>query len=376
MRRLPSIKAHGVLRDLPGGRLVHVIPDPGQAGLYETSIPFAPPASGAVGGKIRKNRLARPHLPRVVDPAVCLTKYVVFQAILVDRISRLELYPRIDNGHHSKSIFLELPEHTPHIGKRLLVPREHPVLVHILDIEPERVAGNLVFPVLAGQIGYHLLVVGMPSALVVSESPYGRSRHAAGEIAVRGNDGAQARTGKNILCVLSAGKVEPVLLGVLKFKVATVAIVDKEAGRISRILRKVVEEWDGHVVRIELRTRGIASGVGFSPRCRKLTRGIWAQHIGVPECVALAHPVHPACLFPQTKDGVFKQAFACNHELIVEIRVGAVDPMDGCRFKDCRSVRSICIDLKGSPCDNYGHAVCAQPDIVVALNEVEGSMEA
>ena len=145
-----------------------------------------------------------------------------------------------------------------------------------------------------------------------------------------------SRPGEDVLGVLAAAEVDPVLLVVGELVLAAVAVVDEGRRHASPRVGLVVEERDRDVVGVELRAavargdpRAALPAVNSSVSNR-------AQHVGVPQGEVAALAVVAAGLLPQAEDRVLLAAATPERERVVERGVGPVAALGVLRGLDHR----------------------------------------
>jgi hypothetical protein len=94
---------------------------------------------------------------------------VPLQTGVEDRIARVVLDAGVDDRDHPESLLGKPFEHSARVGEQVRVPGEDPVAVHVLDVQPEHVAGDVVVAVPPPDRLDRVLGVEEPAALVVPE---------------------------------------------------------------------------------------------------------------------------------------------------------------------------------------------------------------
>jgi hypothetical protein len=109
---------------------------------------------------------------------------VLLLLLLLHLVVGVDLDVRVDDGHHLASSGRQLLLHLLGLGELELVPREVPLAVGVLDVEPQHVVRDVELLKLAVDHAHVGLVVVVPSALVVAEREEGRQRRHAGQLGV------------------------------------------------------------------------------------------------------------------------------------------------------------------------------------------------
>ena len=174
VRSRTGFEQHAVGRDVARGGLVHVVPDSGDPRGHVRRVQLAPPGSRGLGREVGKDRVPGPHLPDVAAASRRAAEDVTLQPLVVDPVAGVVLDAWIDDGDDLEPRLVEALQHAGSIGKALVVPREDPVLVHVVDVEPQGVARNVVRAVASAELLHLVLRVGVPPALVIPQRPQRR----------------------------------------------------------------------------------------------------------------------------------------------------------------------------------------------------------
>ena len=321
VRRAPAVEAHPLRRVPAGGGLVHVIPDAREARLHVGRVELAPPGARLLGDEVGERGVAGPDLADVDVAALGAAEHVALDRLVEDPVARLVLDAGIDDRDDLEAVLAEPREHGRRVGEGLLVPREDAVAVHVLDVEPERVARHAELAMARAERLDRLLRVAEPAALVVAERPQRREARAAGEPRVGLEDVRHPRAGEHVLAVLAAVEPDRVPLGIAEVVLGPVAVVDERGRHLAGRLAVVVEERDRHVVRVELDViRVRARVVRRAPR-DELRGRVVVEHVGVPERVVAALAIVRAALLAQAVERVLGAAAAADRERVVQRRV-------------------------------------------------------
>mmetsp|Transcript_28532 Transcript_28532/g.73202 ORF Transcript_28532/g.73202 Transcript_28532/m.73202 type:complete len:278 (-) Transcript_28532:1000-1833(-) len=175
---------HAHLRPVEHGGLVHVVPRI-QAGrralVHVVRKARGPPVTHELRGEVEVGGGARP-APAVELRAVrLLDEELLVVRLLVDRISHILLDMRIDDRHHLPAGGREEVLHLLGLGELVLVPREVPLAVRVLDVQPQHVVRQVELLEFAVHELDVFLVVVVPPALVVAQREARRERRRACE---------------------------------------------------------------------------------------------------------------------------------------------------------------------------------------------------
>jgi hypothetical protein len=164
---------HGLGGDVEDGWLVHVVPDAVDAVCHEVHIEAGPPLHGLGSRVVGEDALSGPDLA-VVDRAVgSLDPVVSCLALVKDAVSGLGLDAGVDHPDRVVAHGVEVAVERFGIGEVVGVEGEDAVSVHVVDIKPDDVAGDVAIAEAVGDLpDAGLWVVGI-AALVVSDGPEG-----------------------------------------------------------------------------------------------------------------------------------------------------------------------------------------------------------
>src|SRR6266496_1452340 len=179
--------------------LVHVVPDTGNAVIQVGAVQVAPPAACLGNGEIDKDTLTRPYLWNEqlsilasLEIALLLTLFkdviglILWRQLGWCRIRGGLLRSRglkfdswVDNRHQLDSLLAQVFHKLSRVGKSLLVPGEHAIAFHVVDVQMDHIEWQISLTILARNSFHHLVRIVTPTALLVSEGPERRQRHVA-----------------------------------------------------------------------------------------------------------------------------------------------------------------------------------------------------
>ena len=288
------VERHRAGRRIEHRRLVHVVPDAGDAGVEQPRIERSPPR--ARGGPREIGEHARSGISlgargpdgRLVNRAVrCPDEVISCQTGVVRLVSHFLFRMRIDDRDEMKSLLTEIGGEPSGIGKSLGVPRERLVTILIVDVEPDRVGRDATrSKILGDEADRRFRVIAVP-ALVIPERPQRRHRHPPGERRVsRDHVGGSGAVDEVViqLSLLDAER-EDAFGGVADVEVGARRVVEEQA--VCSTAAHHDRERHGHVDRI---------GVGavrerVAVPHRVAVAALLASAL-VEQSVLLAEPVH------------------------------------------------------------------------------------
>ncbi len=169
-------------------RFVHVVPDPGHPVSKQRLVEIRPPAARSPTGEVGERRGSGPDLPLVDLSGGATAKMIAGEPAAVDVVLRVELHARVQDRHDSHPQVREILRETSWGGEAFGIPGEHPIPVHVVDVEVDRVAGNLLAPEGLGNLPHPCVGVVAVTTLLETQRPCGRQRHAAGQCGVALDD--------------------------------------------------------------------------------------------------------------------------------------------------------------------------------------------
>mmetsp|Transcript_1308 Transcript_1308/g.2251 ORF Transcript_1308/g.2251 Transcript_1308/m.2251 type:complete len:223 (+) Transcript_1308:1253-1921(+) len=131
---------------------------------------LGPPLPHFLLGEVEVAAVARPAPAVEVRVAVSVLNVQGLRSrLLVDVVVVVSFDVRVDDGHHSPTLFPKSLLHLDGVGEESLVPREVPLSIRVFDIQPEDVIGVVVLLELFMHSIDVLLVLVVPATLVVAE---------------------------------------------------------------------------------------------------------------------------------------------------------------------------------------------------------------
>ncbi len=116
----------------------------------------------------------RPHAAYKLLTVLLLAEISTLHALVIDRISLLNLYPGVDNGNQMDVLGLHLLHKPGEIGELALVHRKILKPLHVVNIHVHTVKRHPGVPVFLHHLADIFFVFIAPPALAISKSPLGR----------------------------------------------------------------------------------------------------------------------------------------------------------------------------------------------------------
>ena len=124
-----------------------------------------------ISGEIQVRRIARPAIPVVIgSPVLVLDVELLRLRLGVDVVVPRALDVRVNNRDHPPPLGPQLLLHRLRIRKEMLVPRQVPLPVSVLNVEPKDVVGIVELLELSVHGRKVPLVLVVPPALVVPQA--------------------------------------------------------------------------------------------------------------------------------------------------------------------------------------------------------------
>ena len=175
-------------------RLVHVVPDSGDAVVGVSAMQVAPPAARFRQSVIDKHTVARPD-SRHKQIAIATALEVVFLQALIEGViaSRCQLsrFGCLTPGSTIVTTFTPcrpVSRSSALDRKRSLIEGEDAIAVHVIDVEMNHVERQIAFAILVHNFFDHRVGIIAPAALLITQRPERRQRHVAGEIGITAED--------------------------------------------------------------------------------------------------------------------------------------------------------------------------------------------
>src|SRR5699024_7096413 len=105
-------------------------------------------------GKVRESGLGGPNRRKQQLSIRAPTKEVLFFALAVDKIVVICFNTGIDHHNGFEALLLQILDHRSRVGEMILIPGKYPVAIHEVNIQVERIAGNLLLAEGLSQIAY------------------------------------------------------------------------------------------------------------------------------------------------------------------------------------------------------------------------------
>ena len=179
---MPVVYRHGVFRSAEDSRLVHIVPHAIDAGGHEILVERSPPAAHIRPCEIGEVAGTRPHIAHERFSVLVLHPIVAEGALVVDEVAFLRLYARVDHIDRLEMVLVEIVVEPFGVGELLRVEGEDTVAIHIVDVHPDDIGRNFVFPQFVGNLHDLRIRLVAEAALLIAQCPQRRQLHGAGEV--------------------------------------------------------------------------------------------------------------------------------------------------------------------------------------------------
>ncbi len=230
---MPDIGWHGLAGRAENGRLVHVVPEAGDAVRHEVPVQSAPPVARALRGEFRKHREAGPHGPHVGRTVGKLEEMIAGGTAVVGRVPLAGCVRnvQVSDGDQVYALSPDVPRESRQVGKSGLVGGEGPVAVLVVDVHPDHIGRDAFGAHAVGDAahfrGTHVTV----ARLLEAERPLRRERRLAAQVGVALDHAAQRRSVNQVVVNRPVRGTEGEHPGILpaKVKPAPPGVVQQEA---------------------------------------------------------------------------------------------------------------------------------------------------
>ena len=239
-------------RSPEAGRLVHIVPHPGHAKVYQIFLLFLPPPAHFRIAEIREYRVSRPHHVDVDFSLRRGGKIAVLYTLLVDIIILFHLYPRVNDGNSFDSHFLQIGNHLPLVPVGFLIPCKNLIVIHVVNVKMNAVAGNFIFLKLCGNIPDFILGLVAPAGLMVAQRPHLLHGSSPRQPCIIRNDVLKAFPGHEIIIQISLIRADYVITAVFlpQIEISFPVIVKENA--VSPLLLQHHHKGNALVKRLEI----------------------------------------------------------------------------------------------------------------------------
>ncbi len=177
------VERHGLGRRFEDRRLIHVIPDAGNAHRRHRREHAAPPTAGFGPREIGKDRGAGPdrrdigRAVRIGEEMVARDPAVISGIALVRRMGDM----KVDDRDGRDPVGAQITHHLLEMREGAPVDREGAVAILIVDVEPDDVGWDAFRPEPCGERTHLRLGRVGPARLLIAQHPARRQRRPAGE---------------------------------------------------------------------------------------------------------------------------------------------------------------------------------------------------
>ena len=162
---------HRLGLNIEHGRLVHVVPDAVDVVRHELLVQTGPPLADLLVEVVGEHTHARPDLARVGLSLGVLDPHIVLGARVVDEVSLFPLHAGVDHPDVAEADRVEVVVEPLGIGELLIIKGENPVAVHVIDVHPDDIGGQLAAAELVGDLTHAGVGVVRVAALVIPDRP-------------------------------------------------------------------------------------------------------------------------------------------------------------------------------------------------------------
>ncbi len=157
--------------------LVHIVPDAADAHIHEGLLHVTPPRTYLWSRVIGEDRVIGPDVAVEDRADGAVDEHIPLQPFAVDAVIGIALHAGVDDRHDAESIAAQVVDHCLRIGEALWIPGKDAIPVHVVDVQVNRVAGDVASAKLGRQLTHHRIRYVGPAALVVAKCPAWWQRH-------------------------------------------------------------------------------------------------------------------------------------------------------------------------------------------------------
>src|SRR5579875_1359728 len=125
------------------GRFIHIVPQSVNALLQQHFTLITPPLPYSTLRKIGEDAESRPDAPLEQSAIRVATEHLLLHTLLIDLILIIYLDAWIENSHKMKPLFMQRLNHLRRIGKGFGIPGKITIAAHVVNIQPDCIAGML-----------------------------------------------------------------------------------------------------------------------------------------------------------------------------------------------------------------------------------------
>ncbi|MNC11301.1 hypothetical protein D3C75_589950 [compost metagenome] len=224
---------------IKNSRLVHVIPDAVHPLIIESSQIVRPPIADILLQEIRKSGFSRPHFTDESRTVRIFRPIVIFGSFLIHTIVLVLLDSRIINRNRVKSLAFQCLK----CLLVLIVPGEHAVAIHVVDVKMHRIERNLLFTVFIGHT-HQLFRCIAPFTLMESQRPHRRRFRFSRQLGIFIDDITDFRAVDEVISQRAAVGVEIVVVVFFAGHFVVRAIRIIEENTVCLFIFQSYEEWN------------------------------------------------------------------------------------------------------------------------------------
>ena len=228
---MANIQRHRLIGPVESGRFIHVIPDPAHSGQYERPVQPAPPGAHLRVGKVGPGDQSGPHLA-VIHLAIGTGSQIApGQRLIVGGISGMFGQVGVKTDHRLEVERLQFANQFLEVGKELAVHCEGAGPVFVVPVQVEYITGNGPLAQFLGHLAHGRFGNVATPALLISQRPERRQRHASEQGRILAEDVFGTRSGHDVIVELAAFASERIGVAelLLKLELAAVGVVEVES---------------------------------------------------------------------------------------------------------------------------------------------------
>src|SRR5258708_39196681 len=180
---MPHVERHGFAGGQKDRRLVHIVPETGDAHVREILVQPAPPIARAGQREVAKDAVAGPHRADKSRTVGAFHEYIVFHAQVVWRVAVARIFfdVQVGNQHGVESLGTQVGNHFFKIWELTAVDGEWLVFVLIVDVQINGVDRNFFVAEGLGNFVYACFRLVAVARLLETQSPQWRQFGSAGQ---------------------------------------------------------------------------------------------------------------------------------------------------------------------------------------------------
>ena len=173
IKAVDGVERHGLVRAEKDRRLIHVVPESGDAHGDKILVKAAPPIARAGQSEIREDTVAGPYFADENGPIGVFHEDVVPHAGIVRRVAMVWVFLDVQVGDDNgvKTLSAKIGDHLFERGEVLAIDGEGRIVLLVIDVEVDDVSGNFLFTKSLDNLADAGLGIIAVAALLVAERP-------------------------------------------------------------------------------------------------------------------------------------------------------------------------------------------------------------